>query len=49
MRAAPFGLFLSQEDVYRTSEEVELRAELVLQESSVRLADILREITEEGE
>ena len=33
----------------RTSEEVELRAELVLQESSVRLADVLRKITEECE
>jgi hypothetical protein len=33
----------------RTSEEVELRAELVLQKPSVWLADILRKIAEERE
>ena len=44
-----FMLFLSEEDVYRASEEVELRAELVLQESSVRLAYVLRKIAEERE
>lgn len=35
--------------MHRTSEEVEFRAELVLEESSVRLADVLREVAEEGE
>ena len=35
--------------MYRASEEVELRTELVLQESSVWLADILRKVTEECE
>ena len=35
--------------MYRTSEEVELRTELVLQESSVRLADVLRKVAEECE
>ena len=45
----PFMLFLSQEDLYRTSDEVKLRTELVLQESSVRLADILWQIAEERE
>lgn len=44
-----FMLFLSEEDMYRASEEVELRAELVLQESSVWLADVLRQIAEERE
>ena len=43
----PFMLFLPQEDLYRTSEEVELRTELVLQESSVRLTYVLREVAEE--
>ena len=40
-------LFLSEEDLHRTSEEVEVCAELVLQESLVRIADILRQVTEE--
>ena len=31
----------------RTSEEVELRAELVLKESSVRLTYVLRQVAEE--
>ena len=44
-----FLLFLSEIDVYRTSEEVELRSQLVLEESSVWLADILREVAEESE
>ena len=35
--------------MYWTTEEVELRTELVLQESSVRLADVLREVAEECE
>ena len=44
-----YRLFLSEEDLHRTSKEVELCAELVLKESSVRLADILRKIAEERE
>lgn len=43
------GLFLSEEDVHRTSEEVEVGAELVLKEAAVRFADVLREIAEESE
>ena len=35
--------------MHRTSEEVEFRAELVLEESSVWFADILREVAEERE
>ena len=42
-------LFLSEEDLHRTSEEVEVCAELVLQESLVRIADILRQVAEERE
>ena len=42
-------LFLSEEDLHRTSEEVEVCAELVLQESLVRFADILRKVAEERE
>lgn len=42
-------LFLPQEYLYRTSEEVEIAPEFVLQESSVRLADILRKVAEECE
>ena len=42
-------LFLSEEDVHRTADEVELRPEFVLKESSVRLADILRQVAEECE
>ena len=41
-------LFLSEEHLHRAAEEVELRAELVLQEAAVRLADILRQVAEEG-
>ena len=40
-------LFLSEEDLYRTSEEIEMRTKLVLKEAAVRLADVLRKITEE--
>ena len=40
-------LFLSEEDLYRTSQEVEVSAELVLKEAAVRLTDILRKVTEE--
>ena len=40
-------LFLSEINLYRASEEVEVASKLVLQETSVRLADILRKITEE--
>ena len=42
-------LFLSQEYLYRTSEEVEVRAQLVFQEAAIRLADILRKVAEECE
>ena len=42
-------LFLSEEDVYRTSEEIEVGTELVLKETAVRFADVLREIAEECE
>ena len=42
-------LFLSEINLYRASEEVEVASKLVLQETSVRLADILRKITEESE
>jgi hypothetical protein len=42
-------LLLSQEDVHRTSEEIEFGAELILKEPPVRLADILRKIAEERE
>lgn len=42
-------LFLTEEDMYRTSEEIEVGTELVLQETAVRFADILREIAEECE
>lgn len=42
-------LFLSEINLYRASEEVEVASKLVLQETSVRLADILRKITEECE
>ena len=42
-------LFLPEEDLYRTSEEIEVCAELVLQESLVRFADILRKVAEESE
>lgn len=33
--------------MYRTSEEVELRSELVLQEPAVWLADVLWQVAEE--
>ena len=49
VRYGPLPLFLSQEYLYRASEEVELASELVLQEPLVRVADILREIAEERE
>jgi hypothetical protein len=42
-------LFLSEEDMHRTSEEVEVGAELVLKEAAVRFADVLREVAEECE
>ena len=42
-------LFLSQVDLYRTTEEVEVASELVLKEASVRLADVLRKVAEECE
>ena len=42
-------LFLSEEDMHRTSEEVEVGAELVLKEAAVRFADILRKVAEECE
>ena len=42
-------LFLSQEYLYGTSQKVEVRTQFVLQKSSVRFADILRQIAEECE
>ena len=42
-------LFLSQVNLYRTAEEVEVASELVLKEASVRLADVLRKVAEECE
>ena len=42
-------LFLSEEYLYRTSEEVKVRTELVLQEALVRVADILWKVTEKCE
>ena len=42
-------LFLSQEYLNRTSKEIEVRAQLVLKETSVRLTYILRKIAEERE
>ena len=40
-------LFLSQEHLHGTSEKIKLRAKLILKETPVRLADILRKIAEE--
>ena len=42
-------LFLSEEYLDRTAYEVEVRAELVLQEAAVRLTDVLRQVAEECE
>ena len=42
-------LFLPEIYLYRTSEEIEVAPELVLEEAPVRLADILREVAEERE
>jgi hypothetical protein len=42
-------LLLSQEYLYRTSEEVEVASELVFKESLVWFADILRKVAEECE
>ena len=42
-------LFLSQEHLNRTSEEIEVRTQLVLKETSVWFADILRKVAEERE
>ena len=42
-------LFLSEEYLYRTSEEVEVRTEFVLQEALVWVADVLWKVTEECE
>ena len=39
-------LFLSEEDMHWTSEEIEVSAKLVLQESAIWLADILRKVAE---
>ena len=35
--------------MHRTSEEIEMSAKLVLQETTVRFADILRKVAEERE
>lgn len=45
----PYFLFLSQEYLHRASEKIKIRSQLVLKEPAVRLADILRKITEESE
>lgn len=42
-------LFLSQEDLYRNSVEVEVLPKPVLQEALVRLPDVLWKVTEERE
>ena len=42
-------LFLPEENLHRTAREIKLRAELVLDEPLVRLADVLREVAEESE
>ena len=42
-------LFLSEEYLYWTSEEVEVRTEFVLQEALVWVADVLRKVAEECE
>ena len=42
-------LFLSEEDLHRTSQEVEVGAELVLKEAAVWVADVLRKVAEERE
>ncbi len=45
----PYFLFLSQAHLYRTSQEIEVRAQFVFEEPPVRLADVLREVAEECE
>ena len=40
-------LFLPEKYLYRTSEEIEVRTQLVLKETSVRFTDILRKVAEE--
>ena len=42
-------LFLSEINLYRATEEIEIAPELILKETSVRLADILRKVAEESE
>ena len=42
-------LFLSEEHLYWTSKEVEVRTEFVLQEALVWVADVLWQVTEECE
>jgi hypothetical protein len=42
-------LLLSQEYLNRTSEEIEVASELVLEEAAIRFADVLREVAEECE
>ena len=42
-------LLLSKENMNRAAQEIELRTEFVLQESSIWLSDILRKIAEESE
>ena len=45
--AAAIFLFLSQEDLYWNSVEVEVLSKSVLQEAFVRFPDVLREVAEE--
>ena len=40
-------LFLSEEYLYRASEEVEVTTEFILQEAAVRLANVLWKVAEE--
>ena len=42
-------LFLTKENLDRTTAEVEFLAEFVFKETLVRFADVLRKITEERE
>ena len=42
-------LFLSKVNLHRNARKIPLLAHVVLQEATIRLADILRQIHEEGE
>ena len=50
MSIIPFlMLFLSEENLHRAAEEIELAAQFVLKESLVWVADVLRKVAEERE